>query len=575
MLLSLTLCASLVSQNIAAQAVDGPSDDYIVTFKSSADTNLESREYRNARGVVRNTFSYKGKFKGMTVRANSLELSRLRNDPNVLAIEKDSIVTTQVTQPNPTWGLDRIDQVDLPLSRSFEYTASGAGVKVFVVDRGVLASHAELAGRVDPGFSAVNDIFGTSDPQGHGTHVAGTIAGSTYGVAKNSRIVPVRVLGADGSGTNSAVIAGLNWISTQVTQGSTKAVVNMSLGGGFSKAVNDAVQSLVNLDVTVVVAAGNSAANACNSSPSSAPNALTVAATDNTDNFASYSNRGSCVDILAPGTGVTSAWSTSNTAISTVTGTSMASPHVAGAAALLLQAAYKTPSQISSELKGAAIPGTITSVPAGTPNLIVYSGPANPVITPSISPANQVVNGTVGVAMSTQVLTPTNFRSAVTYAVSAGTLPAGLTLNSATGVISGRPTAVRASTSVVIRGSGTLGGQAATATLSIGVVAAPPVIAPGVATNLVATTPATRSAQLRWTPGSVNGGTRVTQTIRVYNGTSLIPLSVISIRNSNARTSSATVSGLTRGANYRFTISMTSEFGTSLESAFSNTIRSR
>ena len=572
--IALSIPLAIFGQNLGAQAAGGASDDYIVTLKTSANTVAEARDYEGARGVVRNTFTYSGKFKGMTVRANSFELARLRMDPNVLSIEKDAVVTAQVTQPNPTWGIDRIDQADLPLDNSYSYTTSGSGVKVFVVDTGVLATHAQLAGRVDPGFTVINDGRGTSDGNGHGTHVSGTIAGTTYGVAKSARIVPVRVLDSTGAGSTSGVISGLNWVSTQISQGVTRAVVNMSLGGGFSAAMNAAVEALVTKGVTVVVAAGNSTADACLSSPSSAPNVLTIGATDNTDNFASYSNFGNCVDLLAPGTGITSAWNTSTTAIATISGTSMATPHVVGAAALLLEASYRTPAQISSALKGSAIPGTISSVPAATPNSFLYSGPANPVIIPAISPATQVITGTVGRALATPALTSTNFASAVTYSVASGSLPAGLALNATTGSVSGTPLSVQAATTVVIRGSANAGAQTATTSMTIGFVAAPVGVVPGTPTNVVATA-ATRGANLTWVPGNANGGTRVTQTVRVYSGTSTVPLATLVLTNSTAATRSATVAGLTSRSIYRFTISMTSEFGSSAISAFSNTITAR
>jgi subtilisin family serine protease len=567
--LAIGLLISLLGQNLGAQAAGSPSDDYIVTFKNSANTVVESRDYENANGVVRNTFTYGGKFKGMTVKANSFELARLRMDPNVLSIEKDAVVTAQATQANPTWGIDRIDQVDLPLNNSYNYATSGAGVKVYVVDTGVLATHVELAGRVDPGFTAIADGLGTSDGNGHGTHVSGTIAGTTYGIAKSARIVPVRVLDRTGSGTTAGVIAGLDWVNSQISQGVTRAVVNMSLGGGVSAAMNTAVANLVNKGATVVVAAGNSTADACSSSPSSEPSAITVAATDNTDTFASYSNFGRCVDIMAPGTGITSSWIGSNTAINTISGTSMATPHVVGAVALLMESSYKTPAQIDSALKAVAVPKTITAVPAATPDNFLYTGP----IAPLITPGSQTIAANVGVNLSTQTLTTKNFSSSVTYAVASGTLPAGLTLNPVTGVVSGVPTAAQASTKVVIRGSGSIGVQTATADLIFSVGRAP-----GVPTSVVAVTPAlptTRTATLTWTPGSANGATSVTQTVRVYSGNSINPSAVLVITNSNASTSTATITGLTSRSTYRFTISMTSEFGTSPISAFSNTITAR
>jgi subtilisin family serine protease len=381
----------LVQPGWAATPTPTPtSDNYIVTFKSNTNVDTEANDYRSKSGEVKSTYSRL--FKGMTVRANASELDRLRLDSNVLAIEKDSIVTASATQtPTLSWGIDRVDQRSLPLDSSYNFSSDGTGVKVFVVDTGVLATHTDLAGRVDAGYSVITtDNLGTSDGNGHGTHVSGTIAGTDYGLAKAAHIVPVRVLDASGSGTTSGVIAGLNWIGTQIQQNVTKAVVNMSLGGGKSAALNAAVEALVTLGVPVAVAAGNSAANACNSSPSSATNAITVGATDSSDKFATYSNSGSCVDILAPGSSITSDWNTSTTAHATASGTSMATPHVAGAIALLLQAGYQSPAQLVATLKTNAVSNVITGVPSGTPNQLLYTGaaqgtPPTPV-TPPITP---------------------------------------------------------------------------------------------------------------------------------------------------------------------------------------------
>lgn len=236
-------------------------------------------------------------------------------------------------QGGATWGLDRIDQRDLPLNSNYHYDYDGSGVTAFVIDTGVRNTHNEFGGRASSGYDFIDNDNDSSDCNGHGTHVAGTIGGSTYGVAKNVNIVGVRVLNCSGSGTNSGVISGINWVKNNA-QG--PSVANMSLGGGASQALDDAVNAAVAAGISFVVAAGNDNSNACNYSPARAANAVTVGSTTSTDSRSSFSNYGTCLDIYAPGSSITSAWYNSNSATNTISGTSMASPHVAGVAALYL-----------------------------------------------------------------------------------------------------------------------------------------------------------------------------------------------------------------------------------------------
>jgi subtilisin family serine protease len=272
---------------------------------------------------------------GFSATLSPSQVAALRNDPSVQNVEEDGIAYAyaDVKQTSATWGLDRIDQANLPLNTEYTYGQTGEGVKVFILDTGILYGHTEFEGRAQKGYSGY-DTDGT-DRNGHGTHVAGTVGGKLYGVAKKATLVSVKVLGDNGSGSLSIVIAGMDWV--RANKGTSPAVVNMSLGSGFSSLVNDAVKRLYDAGIPVIVAAGNSTADANNYSPSSAKEAYAVGASTTTDARASYSNFGSAIKIFAPGSSITSAWWTSNTALSTISGTSMASPHVAGAAALLLQ----------------------------------------------------------------------------------------------------------------------------------------------------------------------------------------------------------------------------------------------
>lgn len=288
----------------------------------------------------------------------------------VETIEQDQPIKIAESQVPAPWQLDRIDQGSLPLDNSYTYITSGVGVRIFVVDTGVQASHDEFGGRVSRGYSALDGGAGSYDCNGHGTHVAGLAAGATYGVAKDAEIVPVRVLDCDGAGSVYTVYQGLVWIAENTYVGEP-AVVNMSLGGVKSEALDDVISSLSTQGLNFVVAAGNNGANACNYSPSGVPGVLTVAASDRNDEFAEYSNFGSCVDIVAPGTSVTAAWPSSDDATASLSGTSMAAGVASGVAARALQGGYLSPASLKSALASAAVQNTLDGVPAGTANLLL------------------------------------------------------------------------------------------------------------------------------------------------------------------------------------------------------------
>ncbi|MBD0241580.1 S8 family peptidase [Acinetobacter baumannii] len=305
--------------------------------------------------------------------AGTAFIEAMKKNPQVLSVESDTIVNIDATtQSNPDWGLDRIDQKALPLNSAYSYLQTGSGTTAYIVDTGILSSHQEFSGRVLSGYTAISDGNGTTDCNGHGTHVAGTVGGTTYGVAKNVNLVPIRILGCDGSGASSNVIAGLDWI---LKNGKKPAVVNMSLGGATSSSLDSAVENLYNNGYVMVVAAGNSNTDACTSSPARVSKAITVAATDSTDTRASYSNYGSCVDIFAPGSQINSSWIGSNTATKILNGTSMATPHVAGVVAEMLQSIpTASPQTISTNLLNQASSNVVKN-PSGSPNRLLYKSP--------------------------------------------------------------------------------------------------------------------------------------------------------------------------------------------------------
>ena len=351
-------------------------DRYIVVFRDEVTdpARLADVLVNAAGGTVH--YRYTAAIKGFAATLPPQSLAGIERNPVVNYVVPDGLASvTGAGSDNSvsSWGLNRIDQRNLPLDNLYEWTTDGTGVTAYILDTGILPTHNDfggVGGRASIGF----DAYGGNgiDCHGHGTHVAGTVGGNEYGVARKVKLVAVRVLDCGGSGTWAGVISGIDWVRLNAVK---PAVANMSLGGGLNSAVNDAVTNAINAGVTFAVAAGNSnGADACLSSPSSTPKALTVGATDINDARASYSNIGTCVDLFAPGSSITSDYYTSTTATATMSGTSMASPHVAGVAALYLSAnTTATPAQVESAIEGAATQGKVTNPGTGSPNLLLYS----------------------------------------------------------------------------------------------------------------------------------------------------------------------------------------------------------
>lgn len=347
-------------------------NSYIVVLKRSAGFTASSFGGRKLAArygaTVRRT--YDSALNGYAVRVSAAGARSFAADPAVAWVEQDQRMGIDATQTNPPWGLDRIDQPRLPLSRSYTYPdTAGRDATVYVLDTGVRISHTQISGRAVYGYDAVDGDTVASDGNGHGTHVATTVAGWRYGVAKAARVVAVRVLDNTGSGTTSGVIAGVDWVTSHHTP---RSVANMSLGGGASNSLDAAVNTSIASGVTYAVAAGNSGVNAANTSPARVGSAITVGATTSSDYRAGYSNYGAVLDLFAPGSSITAGWHTSDTATATLSGTSMAAPHVAGAAAVYLTGHPNAgPAAVAGALTSGATTGVLGNIGTGSPNRLL------------------------------------------------------------------------------------------------------------------------------------------------------------------------------------------------------------
>lgn len=431
----------LEGEILGAQNPNAIKDSYIVVLRDDATVAAHGVETLTrdlaTKYRARVNHTYRHVLKGFAATLSAEAARRLAAEPGVAYVEQDGVVRSVGTQPNPpSWGLDRVDQRNLPLDSSYTYPNAAGNVTAYIIDTGIRTSHNDFGGRAVWGTNTVGGS--NSDCNGHGTHVAGTVGGNAYGVAKAVRLIAVKVLDCAGSGSFAAVAAGVDWVTGHHTSG--PAVANMSLGGsGSNTTLESAVRRSISDGVVYAIASGNSSSDACNFTPARVAEAITVNASGSNDARASFSNYGSCTDIFAPGVGITSAWSSGDSAVNTISGTSMAAPHVAGGAALLLGASPGlTPAQVATTMFTNATPSKITNPGSGSPNRLLFVNTGGTPGTVYVNnPGNQSTRRNVATSLQMSASGGT-----APYTWSATGLPAGLSINSSTGLISGTPTTV-------------------------------------------------------------------------------------------------------------------------------------